>query len=50
MEISSSGKRMGGTFFADGFVGIRESRETLQKLIDVVYRYHRYIGAVTGEG
>ena len=38
MEISN-GKSMGGMSFADDFVGVSESRETLQKLIDVVYRY-----------
>ena len=38
IEISS-GKRMGGMLFADDFVGVSESRESLQKLIDVVYRY-----------
>ena len=29
---------MGGMLFADDFVGVSESRESLQKLIDVVYR------------
>ena len=38
IEISS-GKRMGGMLFADDFVGVSESRESLQKLIDVVYGY-----------
>ena len=38
IEISS-GKRMGGMLFADDFVGVSEKRESLQKLIDVVYRY-----------
>ena len=38
IEISS-GKRMGGMLLADDFVGVSESRESLQKLIDVVYRY-----------
>ena len=38
IEISN-GKRMGGMLFADDFVGVSESRESLQKLIDVVYRY-----------
>ena len=33
IEISN-GKRIGGMLFADNFVGVRESRETL---IDVVY-------------
>ena len=32
----SNGKRMGGMLFADDFVGVNESRESLQKLIDVV--------------
>ena len=40
LEIKiSSGKRMGGMLFADDFVGVSESKESLQKLIDVVYRY-----------
>ena len=37
IEISN-GKRMGGMLLADDFVGVSESRESLQKL-DVVYRY-----------
>ena len=28
---------IGGVLFADDFVGVSESRESLQKLIDVVY-------------
>ena len=28
---------MGGMLFADDFVGVSESKESLQKLIDVVY-------------
>ena len=35
----SSGKRVGGMLFADDFVGVSDSRESLQKLIDVVHRY-----------
>ena len=35
----SSGKRVGEMLFADDFVGVSDSRESLQKLIDVVYRY-----------
>ena len=35
----SSGKRIGGMLCADDFEGVSESRESLQKLIDVVYRY-----------
>ena len=35
----SSGKRVGGILFADDFVGVSDSRESLQKLIDVVHRY-----------
>ena len=31
----SSGKRVGGMLFADDFVGVSDSRESLQKLIDV---------------
>ena len=38
IEVSSC-KRMGGMLFFDDFVGVSESRESLQKLIDVVYRY-----------
>ena len=30
---------MGGMLFADDFVGVSGSRESLQQLIDVVYRY-----------
>ena len=37
IEISN-GKRMGGMLFADDFVGVSELRESLQKLIDVVYK------------
>ena len=33
----SSGKRVGGMLFADDFVGVSDSRESLQKLIDVVH-------------
>ena len=35
----SSGKTVGGMLFADDFVGISDSKETLQKLLDVVYSY-----------
>ena len=35
----SSGKTVGGTLFADDFVGISDSKESLQKLLDVVYSY-----------
>ena len=35
----SSGKRVGGMLFADDFVGVSNSRGSLQKLIDVVHRY-----------
>ena len=38
IEISN-GKRIGGMLFADDFAGVSESKESLQKLIDVVYRY-----------
>ena len=37
----SSGKRVGGMLFADDFVGVSDSREGLQKLIDVVHGYWR---------
>ena len=32
----SSGKTVGGMLFADDFVGISDSKENLQKLLDVV--------------
>ena len=32
----SSGKTVGGMLFTDDFVGISDSKESLQKLIDVV--------------
>ena len=35
----SSGNRVGGMLFADDFVGVSDSRESLQKLIDLVHRY-----------
>ena len=35
----SSGKTVGGMLFADDFVGITDSKESLQKLLDVVYSY-----------
>ena len=35
----SSGKRVGGMLFADDFVGVSDSRESLQKLIYVVHGY-----------
>ena len=35
----SNGKTVGGKLFADDFVGISDSKESLQKLIDVVYSY-----------
>ena len=35
----SSGKTVGGMLFADDFVGISDSKERLQKLLDVVYSY-----------
>ena len=35
----SSGKTVGGMLFADDFVGIIDSKESLQKLLDVVYSY-----------
>ena len=34
-----SGKTFGGMLFADDFVGVSDSKESLQKLIDVVYSY-----------
>ena len=35
----SSGKKIGGMLFADDFVGVSDSQESLQKLIDVVHGY-----------
>ena len=35
----SSGKTFGGMLFADDFVGVSDSKESVQKLIDVVYSY-----------
>ena len=35
----SSGKTVGGMLFADNFVGVSDSRESLQTLIDVVHGY-----------
>ena len=35
----SSGKTVGGILFADDFVGVSDSKESLQKLTDVVYSY-----------
>ena len=38
LEIQlSSGKTFGGMLFADDFIGVSDSKESLQKLIDVVY-------------
>ena len=36
---SCSGKTFGGMLFPDDFVGVIDSKEGLQKLIDVVYSY-----------
>ena len=35
----SSGKKIGGMLFVDDFVGVSDSKESLQKLIDVVHGY-----------
>ena len=35
----SNGKTFGGMLYADDFVGVSDSKENLQKLIDVVYSY-----------
>ena len=35
----SSGKTFGGMLFADDFVGISDSKESLRMLLDVVYSY-----------
>ena len=37
--LLNSDKTVGGMLFADDFVGISDSKESLQKLIDVVYSY-----------
>ena len=39
---SGSGKTFGGMLFADDFVGVSDSKESLQKLIDVVYSYCKW--------
>ena len=36
----SSGGRLGGLLLADDFVGVSESKDRLQRLIDVVYAYY----------
>ena len=38
-------KSMTGMLFADDFVGVSDSRENLQKLIDVVHNYCNTVGA-----
>ena len=40
IELSDGGK-VGGLLFADDFVGVSESRELLQRVIDVVHSYCR---------
>ena len=35
----TNGKRIAGLLFADDFVGISDSSENLQKLIDVVHKF-----------
>ena len=35
----SSGKTFWGMLFADDFIGVSDSKESLQKLIDIVYSY-----------
>ena len=35
----SSGKKIGGMLFTDDFVGVSDSKESLQKLIDVAYTW-----------
>ena len=37
----SSGKTVEGMLFVDDFVGISDSKESLQKLLDVVYSYEQ---------
>ena len=34
-----SGNKVGGLLFADDFVGITESSENLQQLIDIIYEF-----------
>ena len=41
------GGRIGGMLFADDFVGLSDSKEQLQKLIDVVYNKWRLKANVT---
>ena len=41
----NNGKRIGGLLFADDFVGVSDSKEDLQRLIDVLY-----IGFAIGRG
>ena len=36
---SDCGKTVGGMLFANDFVGISDSKESLQELLDVVYRH-----------
>ena len=38
VQLSSS-KKIGGMLFADDFVGVSDSKESLQKRIDVVHGY-----------
>jgi hypothetical protein len=40
IDLSGDG-RLGGLFFADDFVGVSESKDQLQKFIDVVHAYCR---------
>ena len=40
IELNDGG-RVGGLLFADGFVGVSESGEQLQRVIDVVHSYCR---------
>ena len=39
IQLRRSGKTIGGMLFVDDFIGVSDSKESLQKLIDVVYRY-----------
>ena len=39
LGVQLNGKKIGGILFADDFVGVSDSKESLQKLIDVVHRY-----------
>ena len=39
LGVQRSGKKIGEMLFADDFVDVSDSKESLQKLIDVVHGY-----------